>query len=203
MRRGGSRPQLGCALPAVRNALGLRRRAAAGLSSQKLRFRPKRENRGGIEELGAGRRGAATPEPRAAIGGAFPSRVGRHLPSRCDFGVLGASRMGKGRKSGVFWHSLIAHRRWRASASSPPHTQLSASQAALGLLSESGFVWRLPAGKAAGSPRSDGYSAAARWEKPRELGQHEGEHSGTQVPGKCPWKSTIIRLAFTEKIILG
>lgn len=134
--------------------------------------------------------------------GGFPSRAGQQQASRCDFRVLGANWMGKGHKSGDFWHTLIAHRRWRASASSPPHTQLSASQAAPGLLSESGFVWRLPAGKAAGSLRPDGYSAAARWEKPTELSRHEGERSQTQPPGKCPWKSTI-RLASAEKIILG
>lgn len=59
-------------------------------------------------------------------------------------------------------------------------TQLPASQAARGLPSESGFVWRLPAGKAAGSPRSAGYPAAAHWEKPAELGQQEGERGPSQ-----------------------
>lgn len=131
-------------------------------------------------------------QPRRSPGQPSPELFRAGPAGICLRGVISGCWLpagwGKGAKAEGFLAQPHGSQAMESAASSPLHMQLSASQTALGLLSESGFVWRLPAEKAAGSLRSDGYSAAARSEKPTELSQHEGEHSGTQVnaAGKAP-----------------
>lgn len=185
-------PQLGC-VSAGGELLGGTRRGSGdeprlGRAHKSHVFDPRGRTEAALRSAGpAGgelpRRSPGRSPARAGSGGFLSvaaSLAGEHLVSRCEFGVLEASWLGRGCKSAGGHERLAARRRPRAGSPLP------VSQAALGLPSESGFVWRLPAGNAAGSagcPTAAGFLQAP-WLFHRRCSPREAGRARTSLPSR-------------------